>query len=81
MKKIYRIVVGWWYWITNTNNEEAQERLLICSQCPFMMLGVCTKCGCALQAKARIDEEICPELKWPGDKWRNYIDNSPFKLN
>lgn len=64
MKKIYRIVLGWWYWITNTNNEEAQERLLICSQCPFMKLGVCKKCGCALQAKARIHEESCPDKKW-----------------
>lgn len=64
MKKIYRIILGWWYFFTNKNNTLARERLKICVGCPKMSKGICTSCGCVLQAKARIVEEECPLNKW-----------------
>lgn len=64
MKKIYRIFLGWWYFFTNKNNTLARERLKVCVECPKMSKGVCTSCGCVLQAKARIEEEECPDDKW-----------------
>ena len=64
MKKIYRIVLGWWYFLSNKNNTLARERLKICVGCPKMSKGVCTSCGCVLQAKARLPEESCPLFKW-----------------
>lgn len=66
--KVYRIFLGWYYFITNKNNEMALERLKICVECPLMKRGVCTDCGCVLQAKARIKEEKCPLDKWDLDR-------------
>lgn len=59
------IIVAWWFWLTNRNNKLAQARLLQCSDCEFRIWAVCGKCGCALQAKARLPEEECPADKWP----------------
>ena len=64
MKKIYRIFLGWWYFLSNKNNALARERLKICVDCDKMSKGVCTLCGCVLQAKARLPEESCPIFKW-----------------
>lgn len=64
MNKLYRIIMGWWYFLTNQKNEVAQKRLSICVECPYMQSGVCGKCGCVLQAKARIEEEECPDNRW-----------------
>jgi hypothetical protein len=67
MKKIYRIIMGWYYFITNQKNDLARKRLKICVECPRMSRGVCTYCGCVLQAKARILEETCPASRWPDE--------------
>lgn len=40
------------------------ERLKICAGCPLYTNGKCAKCGCFLEAKARIKYEQCPEGKW-----------------
>lgn len=67
MKKLSRIILGWYYWMTNRNNELARKRLAICVKCELMKWGVCTGCGCPLQAKSRIEGEVCPHPD--GDKW------------
>ncbi len=64
MKKIGRIILGWWYWITNRNNELAKKRLDYCLHCPFRVGVTCGECGCLLQAKARLEEETCPKYFW-----------------
>ena len=67
MRKITSIVLGWWYWITNHNNAMAKERLEICAHCELRKGLICSECGCVLQAKARLEEEECPDPK--GRKW------------
>lgn len=64
MKKIGRIILGWWYWVTNQNNKLARERLKICLKCSDRKGGICNLCGCFLNAKARLHEEECPIQKW-----------------
>lgn len=65
MRKIISIMLGWWFWITNRNNELARERLQHCAYCKYRRGVVCSCCGCVLQAKARIKEEECPKDFWP----------------
>lgn len=71
MRKIGRIILAWWYWVSNRNNELAAERLKTCSICPKRIWFVCGECGCALQAKARDKNEKCPH-PW-GDLWADHI--------
>lgn len=58
------IILGWWFWITNYNNDIAKTRLKICVNCPIRKGMICSHCGCILQAKTRIYEESCPIEKW-----------------
>jgi hypothetical protein len=44
--------------------EELDNRLSICNSCEFMFENRCLKCGCFLQAKARLATSRCPEGKW-----------------
>jgi len=41
-----------------------EERLEICKSCEHYKLGICMKCGCILQVKARIPAAECPIGKW-----------------
>jgi len=43
---------------------DPSKRLDICKTCPLFENNRCRKCGCFLQAKARIKNEKCPEGKW-----------------
>lgn len=80
MKKIGRIILGWWFLITNRNNELAKKRLKICVSCELRKGMVCGVCFCPLSAKARIPEEQCPhptELnKWEPSYWERVIQDS-----
>lgn len=67
MKKLSRIILGWYFFLTNKNNELAQKRLKICAGCEFRKGIVCGICSCVLQAKARLPEEGCPAHRWPGE--------------
>jgi hypothetical protein len=44
----------------------AKERLAICEHCPhlFRPTYTCKRCGCFMQAKARIQATRCPEGLW-----------------
>lgn len=77
MKKIGRIILGWWYWITNQNNELARKRLAICVECELYKWFVCTACGCPGQTKARIESEECPHPL--GDKWKRKTVGHEFE--
>lgn len=66
MKKLSQIFLGWFFWITNRNNELAQKRLKICAGCDQRKWFMCGNCFCPLQAKARSNDH-CPLYKWPGD--------------
>jgi len=44
--------------------KELDNRLSICNSCEFMSGNRCLKCGCFLQAKARLATSRCPEDKW-----------------
>lgn len=63
--KVFRILMAWWYWVTNRNNWLSKERLQHCAYCEFRKWFVCGECGCPLQAKSRLMEEECPKGKWP----------------
>lgn len=63
-----RIILGWWYYLTNKNNDLARRRLSVCVDCEYRKLFTCGFCGCSLQAKSRLYEEDCPHPK--GDKWK-----------
>lgn len=82
MKKIGRIILGWYYWMTNRNNILAKARLEVCVKCPSRKWNVCQECGCVLQAKARLKEEECPLDKWPkfGHRFEDYSDQIIFHL-
>ena len=48
-----------------TNQEEITNRKEICGNCPSSKLGICTECGCLLEAKIRYYQVTCPLNKWP----------------
>jgi hypothetical protein len=46
--------------------EEAADRLSICSQCPELIKATsqCKQCGCFMKMKVKLKEASCPLLKW-----------------
>lgn len=46
--------------------QKAFDRLAICNTCPFLIrpTWTCSKCGCFMKVKARLDKSTCPENKW-----------------
>lgn len=59
-----RIILGWWFVLTNQNNKIANKRLNVCVYCPHRKGVTCGICGCHLSAKARVPEEECPKNLW-----------------
>lgn len=62
-----KILIAWYYFLTNRNNALAQKRLKICSECERRIWFVCGVCGCPLNAKARLPDEPCEHPD--GNKW------------
>lgn len=48
----------------NVNNALSAERMNLCRICKHQKRGWCNECGCNLDAKTRVKEEICPIGKW-----------------
>ena len=50
----------------NVTDEKQNERLKICSECPFIVENGsrCGKCGCFLQTKTKWESSSCPIGKW-----------------
>ena len=48
------------------SDELANERYEICKACPFFinLTTQCTKCGCFMIAKTKLESAKCPENKW-----------------
>jgi hypothetical protein len=49
------------------SKEELQkERLAICFECPFLnkLTVSCTKCGCFMKLKTKLEAATCPVGKW-----------------
>jgi hypothetical protein len=44
----------------------ADQRLDICKECPFFINGTsqCSKCGCIMPLKVKLEAAACPEGKW-----------------
>jgi hypothetical protein len=48
------------------SKEIKQERLSICSTCPFLikLTYSCTQCGCFMRIKSAFEDSSCPVGKW-----------------
>lgn len=66
--KIFRILLAWWYVISQQNNELSRKRLPVCAMCDKRKGFVCGVCLCPLIAKSRLEDEECPHPD--GDKWK-----------
>ena len=46
--------------------EQAEQRMEICSACPFLNqdYSTCQQCGCFMKAKVLIPNAKCPLNKW-----------------
>lgn len=69
MVKLIHIIKGWFYYIFNKNEQLARKRIAICKKCKSCMYiarigDVCAECGCVLEAKARVKDELCNLNKW-----------------
>ena len=68
VNKIKHIIIGWVRKLLGLEQDLANIRLAICSQCPSRIktsLGdACKECGCILDAKARVEDEKCDMNKW-----------------
>lgn len=49
-----------------TNNTKLAKRMNICSECEFLIAesSRCSKCGCYMNVKTRLDASKCPIGKW-----------------
>ena len=72
MKKIKNIIVGWYRMIFGKKMSFAENRKIICSKCSyrekFAGMYFCTKCGCVIDAKVEVEDEICLDGRWPDIK-------------
>ena len=77
LNNILYIVEGYINWlydkITGKTKQLSKYRLSICEKCKYNNNGICSQCGCILQAKTRVDFMLdengisiggCPENKW-----------------
>lgn len=66
--KVGRIIEGHVKELAGENDELFASRYEICEACPELKQSeigeVCNVCGCRLQAKLRVEQEVCPLQKW-----------------
>jgi hypothetical protein len=63
------IIEGWTNWFLDIISDikyskEFAKRREICKGCDKYKLGICTICGCVVQAKTRCEDSECPVGKW-----------------
>lgn len=55
-------------WMKNgfhiANEELQQKRQNVCDSCEFYINRRCSKCGCFMAVKIRLQTSSCPEGKW-----------------
>lgn len=66
---IKNIFIGWYNKIFKKNNNLYNQRIVICNQCDSKLQltkneAICKECGCVLDAKLRVKDEICLLNKW-----------------
>ena len=69
IQTLKHIIKGWYYRLFDKNQELAKKRIAICNMCNHrehieMVGDICAKCGCVLEAKARVEDEYCELNKW-----------------
>lgn len=67
MLDIEDIVKSWSKLLKPTLKEKeiARKRLEICNNCSSRKVGICTECGCFLEAKAFSEKDnSCPKKNW-----------------
>jgi len=47
-----------------SSKELLDHRIAICSSCENNKIGICSKCSCVIQLKARLSLSKCPEEYW-----------------
>ena len=62
--KASNIIKGLWYWVINKNELLRMNRVIHCNKCENKRALTCGNCGCFLQLKLRVKDEICPIGKW-----------------
>lgn len=57
-----------YYNIFNKHEDLATKRLKICQTCPYRISSkfgyICDSCGCILENKVRVEDEVCDMNKW-----------------
>ena len=46
------------------DRDTVEDRLSICRNCDELKIGICTRCGCLIAAKVRLQIAVCPARKW-----------------
>jgi hypothetical protein len=69
LKKALQIVEGWGKLTLQELNIIGESpisvrRLATCIECPNLVEGKCTLCGCVMQAKVLVSSATCPLNKW-----------------
>ena len=41
-----------------------EQRLSVCKECDLLADAMCRACGCYVELRAAIDENVCPYEKW-----------------
>lgn len=41
-----------------------EERLAICKECDYLLEGMCRACGCFVELRAVIQNNVCSYAKW-----------------
>ncbi len=66
--KPFTILKSIYYNIKNKHQDLAESRLNICNQCDHKLAtkfgDICELCGCILENKTRLDNELCDLNKW-----------------
>jgi len=82
MSRLTEIYEGWKNVIFPTPEIEAlaKERALVCAECDFLILGVCSKCCCPHLGKTHNPSSRCPENKWK-DGWGSPVQEEQIQQN
>ena len=47
-----------------TSEETYEKRLAICKECDYLLEGMCRACGCFVELRASIQNNVCSYAKW-----------------
>lgn len=69
VKKIKRIIKGWYYRLRGVNLELMEQRMEQCKKCNEIVhltknVSICSVCWCENKAKCSVEDERCPNGLW-----------------